>query len=121
MTALAARQQQPRSEAQFLEDRIARLRGKRGGPTDGTHLRVLLANALLDANLREDALDELRWSLKFDPLNIAAMRMMGMTLVKMGNVNRAVQLFQKAIKLATESGNVPAARELKIFLRRLKR
>ncbi len=120
MRAVAARHQ-PRSEAQFLDDRIARLRRKRGGPTDGTHLRVMLANALLDANLREEALEELRWSLKFDPWNIAAMRMMGMTLVKMGVVDRAVQLFQKALKLAVESENMSAARELKTFLRRLKR
>jgi Flp pilus assembly protein TadD len=121
MTAVAARQRPPRSEAQILEDRIARLRRKCGGPTDGTHLRVLLANALLDANYREDALAELRWSLKFDPLNIAAMRMMGMTMVKMGSVDRAVKLFEKAITLAVARENVPAARELKIFLRRLKR
>ena len=121
MTAVARRRHEPRSEAQLLEDRIERLRSKCGGPTDGTHLRVMLANALLDANRREDALAELRWSLKFDPWNIAAMRMMGMTMVKMGGVDRAVQLFQKAIKLAVERENVPAARELKIFLRRLKR
>jgi hypothetical protein len=102
MTQFGARRRTFRSEPQILDDKIKQLR--EGCGTE-----------------REDAMIELRWSLKFDPTYMAAYRMVGLTAVKLGGIERAVWAFKKGIKIAIERDSLVAAQELRRYLRRLNR
>jgi predicted negative regulator of RcsB-dependent stress response len=121
MTQFGARRRTFRSEPQILDDKIKQLREGCGTERDGALLRLMLAQALVEANRREDAMIELRWSLKFDPTYIAAYRMVGLTAVKLGGIERAVWAFKKGIKIAIERDSLVAAQELRRYLRRLNR
>lgn len=98
--------------------RIAALRAQLGGPRDGALLRFALGNALLDAGDAAAAVVELRAALDFDGNYSAAWKLLGKALLAHGDAAAAATAWQHGIDAAHARGDVQAAREMQVFIRR---
>jgi len=102
-------------------DAIARLRAMCGGPRDGALLRVSLANALIAADERETAIDELRRALEFDADYSAAWKLLGKVLAESGDAAAAIDAYEKGTAAARKRGDKQAEKEMAVFLKRLQK
>ena len=100
---------------------IEQLRALCGGPRDGALLRLSIANALLGAGRREDAIGELRAALRFDPRYSAAWKTLGRALAEAGDTAGAIAAYEAGIAAAHERGDKQAEKEMTVFLKRLTR
>jgi Tfp pilus assembly protein PilF len=100
---------------------VAALRKLVGGPRDGALLRFSLARALLDGCDVPAALVELRQAVRFDPAFSAAFKLLGQTLAAVDRLDDARNAFRDGIAAAQARGDVQAAKEMTVFLRRLER
>jgi predicted Zn-dependent protease len=103
----------------MAEDLVTRLRAQRGGPRDGGLLRFSLGHALLAAGDTSAAVSELREALAFDPAYSAAWKLLGRALADAGDVQAAAAAWTQGIATAQARGDVQAAKEMAVFLRRL--
>lgn len=99
----------------------AALRKLIGGPRDGALLRFSLARALLDGGDVPAALTELRQAVRFDPLFSAAFKLLGQTLAAVERRDDAKAAYRDGIAAAQARGDLQAAKEMTVFLRRLER
>jgi len=102
-------------------DFIARLRAQLGGPRDGALLRYSLGNALLAHGDAAGAVVALREALQFDPHYSAAWKALGNALAKGGDAPAAIDAWEHGIATAQARGDVQAAKEMTVFLRRLRK
>jgi len=102
-------------------DFIARLRTQLGGPRDGALLRFSLGNALLGQGDAAGAVVALRDALGFDPDYSAAWKLLGRALAETGDRGGAVAAYEHGIEVARARGDEQAAKEMAVFLRRLRR
>ena len=100
---------------------IAGLRGQCGGPRDGALLRFSLGRALLAASRFSEAVAELELALSFDAKYSAAWKALGQAHVAGGDESAAIAAFERGIEVATARGDTQVAREMAVYLRRLKR
>jgi Tfp pilus assembly protein PilF len=100
---------------------IERLRAQRGGPRDGALLRFSIGRALLDAGDAAAARVELGAALAADPAYSAAWRSLGDACIALGDNAAAADAWTRGIAAAQARGDVQAAREMQVFLRRLQR
>lgn len=100
---------------------IERLRAQCGGPRDGALLRHSLGRALLDAGDAAAARIELQAALVADPGYSAAWRALGDACLALGDGACAADAWTRGIAAAQARGDVQAAREMQVFLRRLQR
>lgn len=103
------------------ETLISNLRAQLGGPRDGSLLRYSLGSALLDAGNAADAVTELRAALTFDPDYSAAWKLLGRAQLALGDATAAAQAWGEGIAVADKRGDVQAAKEMRVFLRRMER
>jgi len=101
--------------------RIAALQTQIGGPRDGALLRYALARALLEAGHKQPAISALREALQFDAGYSAAWKDLGRVLHQCGDSEAAAEAFRKGIAVAEKRGDVQAAKEMRVFLRRIER
>ncbi len=101
--------------------RIAALKAQIGGSRDGALLRYALARALLEAGHDESAISALREALQFDTGYSAAWKDLGRVLHKCGDSEAAAEAFRKGIAVAEPRGDIQAAKEMRVFLRRIER
>ena len=88
------------------------------GP-DNAMLRYSLGNAYLkDGNL-EHAREHLAMAVELDPEYSAAWKLYGKTLQLNGEIELAEEVLTKGIKVATDKGDIQAAKEMQVFLKRL--
>lgn len=92
-----------------------------GGPRDGALLRFSLARALLDGGEVPAALTELHQAVRFDPAFSAAFKLLGQTLASVQRLDDARTAFRDGIAAAETRGDVQAAKEMRVFLKRLDR
>ena len=102
-------------------DFIARLRAQLGGPRDGALLRYSLGNALLAHGDAVGAVVALREALEFDPQYSAAWKTLGNALAKGGDTSAAIETYERGIAVAQARGDVQAAKEMTVFLNRLRK
>lgn len=100
---------------------IARLRALCGGPRDGPMLRFALASALFAAGDATAAIVELKHALDADPNYSAAWKVLGNAHAASGDSHAAISAFERGITAATAHGDIQAAREMAVLLRRLQR
>jgi len=100
---------------------IARLRAQLGGPRDGALLRHSLGNALLAHGDAAGAVVALREALEFDPQYSAAWKVLGNALAKAGDAPAAIDAWERGIAVAHARGDVQAAKEMTVFLNRLRK
>lgn len=100
---------------------ISRMRSQIGGPRDGALLRFSLANALLGTGDSTAAVPELRAALEFDRGYSAAWKLLGKALVEAGDPGAAADAWRQGIAVANDKGDIQAAKEMTVFLRRLEK
>ncbi|HEX5959763.1 MAG TPA: tetratricopeptide repeat protein [Rhodanobacteraceae bacterium] len=99
--------------------RIELLRAQLGGPRDGALLRFSLGTALLDAADPHAAITELRAALDFDPGYAAAWKLLGKACLQDGDAHAAGAAWRRGVAVAGRNGDVQAAREMRVYLKRL--
>ncbi|MES2403411.1 MAG: tetratricopeptide repeat protein [Pseudomonadota bacterium] len=99
--------------------RIDSLRAQLGGPRDGALLRYSLGTALLDAGDTTEAIAHLRAALDFNDGYSAAWKQLGHACRRAGDMQGAAEAWRRGIAAAEARGDVQAAREMQVFLKRL--
>lgn len=104
----------------MADDLVTRLRGQLGGPRDGALLRFSLGHALHAVGDSAAAVIALREALVFDARYSAAWKLLGRALVDAGDAPAAAEAWTRGIEAAQARGDVQAAKEMTVFLRRLR-
>lgn len=98
---------------------IANLEKLIGGPRDGALVRYALGNEWLKAGDPNRAIESLRAAVAFDAQYSAAWKQLGKALESAGQTEEALKAFRRGIEVATARGDVQAAREMAVFVKRL--
>jgi Tfp pilus assembly protein PilF len=88
---------------------------------DNALLRFGLANEYLKLGKPEIALGHLRKAVAHDPKYSAAWKRLGQCLAETGRSADAIQAYEQGIRVAEAKGDVQAAKEMKVFLKRLQK
>jgi Tfp pilus assembly protein PilF len=99
--------------------RIEALRAQLNGPRDGALLRYSLGVALLEAGDAVEAMAHLRAAIDFDAGYSAAWKQLGQVCQRAGDARAAADAWQRGIAAAEARGDVQAAKEMQVFLKRL--
>jgi Tfp pilus assembly protein PilF len=86
---------------------------------DNLLLRFGLGQALLKDGQAEQAIEHLRAALDFDRNHSAAWKLLGKAYTETGQDAQARDTYQQGIAVAESRGDVQAAKEMKVFLKRL--
>lgn len=100
---------------------IANLEKLLDGPRDGPLLRYSLGNEYLKAGAPERAAGYLRQAVERDPRQSAAWKLLGKALAESGDPAAAMAAYREGIAVAEEHRDIQAAREMKVFLKRLEK
>jgi tetratricopeptide (TPR) repeat protein len=85
---------------------------------DNALLRYSIANEYLRMDRPEAALPHLEQALARDPDYSAAWKLQGKTLHALGRSAEAIPVLTRGIAVAERKGDVQAAREMQVFLKR---
>lgn len=88
---------------------------------DSAMLRYGLGDAYLKAKDAHTAADHLRHAVDQDPDYSAAWKLLGKALAEAGSASEAADAYRKGIHVAEEKGDVQAAKEMRVFLKRLEK
>lgn len=90
------------------------------GPRDGAMLRFSLGNAWLDQDPGK-AVSYYREAIERDPDYSAAWKALGKALALAGQTAEALDAYRQGIAVAETRGDLQAAKEMKVFARRLEK
>lgn len=102
-------------------DMLSRLRAQVGGPRDGALLRFSIGNTLLGAGDAAAAAVAFREATGFDADYSAAWKLLGKSLLEAGDPAGAASAWERGIEVAHARGDEQAAKEMQVFLRRLRK
>lgn len=88
---------------------------------DSALLRYSLGNEYLKSKNSPAALEHLARAVELDPGYSAAWKLFGRTLAENGQVEEAIKAYAQGITVAEKKGDIQAAKEMRVFLKRLKR
>ncbi|MGH8514239.1 MAG: tetratricopeptide repeat protein, partial [Gammaproteobacteria bacterium] len=88
---------------------------------DDAILRFSLANEYYKCGQPEAAAEHLRQALALDPGYSAAWKLYGKVLAEQGLTAEAIQAYEQGIALAETRGDIQAAKEMRVFLKRLQK
>ncbi len=88
---------------------------------DSPLLRYSLGTTCLKEGDLVGAIDHLRQAVAQDPRYSAAWKALGAAHADAGSTDRAIEVYRAGITAAEANGDVQAAREMGVFLRRLER
>ncbi len=88
---------------------------------DSSMLRFGLGNAYLANGLPETAAKHLRAAVTQDPNYSAAWKLLGKALTDLDLAEQAMDAYRKGIEAAQHHGDVQAAKEMAVFLKRLEK
>jgi predicted Zn-dependent protease len=100
------------SSRQALEAMLA-------GGRDDALLRFALGNACLAEDAPDAAARHLRAAVAHNPGYSAAWKLLGRALERSGDTEAAQEAYRKGIAVAERGGDQQAAKEMRVFLRRL--
>lgn len=86
---------------------------------DNALLRFGLGNGYLKAGAPASAVEHLRMAVRHDPHYSAAWKALGKALTEAGQPAEAVAAYEAGIRSAETKGDVQAAKEMRVFLKRL--
>ena len=84
-------------------------------------LRFGLGDAYLKSNDALTAADHLRRAVEQDPDYSAAWKLLGKALSECGSESEAADAYRTGIAVAEAKGDVQAAKEMRVFLKRLEK
>ena len=88
---------------------------------DSAALRVALGTAYLKAGKPIDAIEHLQAAVALDSDYSAAWKLLGQAQATAARNDDAERSYARGIEVATRRGDVQAAREMQVFLRRLEK
>ena len=88
---------------------------------DNALVRFGLANEYLKLGKPEVAIGHLRRCVAHDPKYSAAWKRLGKALADTGRTADAIAAYENGIQAAEEKGDIQAAKEMKVFLKRLQK
>lgn len=83
-------------------------------------LRYSLGNAYLKEDKPDLALEHLSRAVELDPEYSAAWKIYGKALAANEQKSEAIRAYETGIEVAEKKGDIQAAKEMKVFLKRLK-
>ena len=86
---------------------------------DSLILRFGLGQALLKLGKAEEAAIHLNKALEFDPEYSAAFKLLGKAYVATNQSKLAIDIYNQGIATAEKKGDIQAAKEMNVFLKRL--
>lgn len=86
---------------------------------DNALIRFSLGNAHLKTKQYTQAQEHLKLALQHDPEYSAAWKLYGKALAEDGKTDLAIETYQQGITIAEKKGDIQAAKEMKVFLKRL--
>lgn len=87
---------------------------------DNALIRYSLGNEYLRARKYATAIQHLDRAIELDPDYSAAWKLYGKALTGNDQFNEAAKAYEKGILVAKKRGDIQAAREMEVFLKRLK-
>lgn len=87
---------------------------------DSALLRFGLGGEYLKAGQHDKAAEHLRAALAHDPRYSAAWRLLGQALADCGRETEAITAYEDGIRAAEAKGDKQAAKEMQVFLKRLR-
>ena len=91
-----------------------------GGPRDGALLRFSLGNEYLKIEAPAKAAETFQAAVDRDPAYSAAWKALGKALAAAGDDVGALAAYERGIAVADARGDVQAAKEMKVFAKRLR-
>jgi Tfp pilus assembly protein PilF len=88
---------------------------------DNALLRFGLGNAYLKAGNPARAAEHLHAAVRHDPGYSAAWKALGKALAEATQTDEAIAAYREGIRVAEGKGDIQAAREMKVFLKRLQK
>ncbi|MBD3610813.1 MAG: hypothetical protein HUJ30_09715 [Gammaproteobacteria bacterium] len=88
---------------------------------DNALLRFGLGNAYLQADDCTNACIHLQQATQQDPNYSAAWKLYGKALTLCNAQHEAIRAYQQGIRIAEENGDIQAAKEMSVFLKRLQK
>lgn len=104
-----------------MNPRIESLEKMLGGPRDGALLRFSLGNEYLKAGDPARAGKCFRDAVDRDSQYSAAWKALGKALAETGDAPGALAAYEHGIAVAEAKGDIQAAKEMKVFARRLQK
>ncbi|MDD3528542.1 MAG: tetratricopeptide repeat protein [Gallionellaceae bacterium] len=86
---------------------------------DGALLRYSLGNEYLKADRPCDAIVHLREAVRLEPGHSASWKLLGRALAETGALDDALAAYRQGIAVAEGKGDIQAAREMTVFMRRI--
>jgi len=86
---------------------------------DNVLLRYSLGNEYLKVKNFEVAIVHLAKAVELDPEYSAAWKLYAKALVENNQIEQAINTYETGIKVAEKKGDIQAAKEMKVFLKRL--
>ena len=91
-----------------------------GGPRDGALLRFSLGNEYLRIDAPAKAAEAFQAAVERDPNYSAAWKALGKARAAAGDATGALAAYERGIAVAEARGDVQAAKEMKVFAKRLR-
>lgn len=91
------------------------------GGDDNASLRFALGTEYAKLEDAARAIEHLRAAVALDPDYSAAWKLLGRLEAEAGLKDEAVSSYRRGIRAATQRGDVQAAREMRVFLKRLQK
>jgi len=88
---------------------------------DNALLRFGLGNGYLKRGDPRKASEHLRAAVRYDPGYSAAWNALGKALAEAAQIDEAIAAYREGIQAAKSKGDIQAAKEMKVFLRRLQK
>ena len=88
---------------------------------DSALLRFSLGDTYLREGNPEKAIEHLAAAVKLDSSYSAAWKLYGKSLVDSGRLQEAVRTYKTGIDIAQQKGDVQAAKEMRVFLKRVEK
>ena len=88
---------------------------------DNALLRYSLGNAYYRDGQLDPAIEHLASAVEQDPHYSAAWKLYGKVLAEAGRGEQAVQAYTRGIAVAEENGDIQAAKEMRVFLKRVQK
>ena len=87
---------------------------------DNALLRFSLGGAYLNEGAADKAAEHLKRAVEHDANYSAAWKLYGKALAEAGRPAEAMQAYESGIRVAEAKGDIQAAKEMRVFLKRLK-
>jgi tetratricopeptide (TPR) repeat protein len=104
-----------------MTDRLGQLRRLAAADPQDAVTRFLLGRELATQGLDEEAAGEFRQVLQLDARYTAAYRQLGNSLERLSRPGEAAGVYRAGVRIAAETGDLQAGKEMTAFLRRLER